>query len=542
MLRVLRHYLPLRKAFLIAAETVLLTLVLSAWLTAHLWDVAPVVREELARRFNMSPEDAMGRGLLTSFFLSVLAQLAIAFNELYDVRVSGSTYDRSSRFVESAGSALGLALGSVLLAHVWGLQRMLDVPPLSLGQRVQTVVFGLLTGFALLYWWRAAFHWMLRRSNFGERVLLFGSGKGAQDLAREIRERPDAGFELVGVLADVAPASAGPSAPAASSAERRAGQLFSLRRATEVGAVALARANEPATAAPPAEAAPEPWFEALLLPALPAGDVKTLFDLAQKEKVDIVVVALDDRRKKLPVDDLLDCRLAGISVREREALYEQITGKIAVEALRPSYLIFNEGFAHHPWTELGKRVIDVAAALLILLLTWPLMIATAIAVRVDSPGPILFSQERVGRENKPFTLFKFRSMRADAEKLSGPVWATQDDPRITRCGRFLRKSRLDELPQLFNVLAGHMSLVGPRPERPHFVQDLSEKIPYFRQRHVVKPGLTGWAQINYRYGSTFEDAIQKLQYDLFYIKNQSLLFDLSILFNTVKIVLLRKGT
>jgi exopolysaccharide biosynthesis polyprenyl glycosylphosphotransferase len=178
----------------------------------------------------------------------------------------------------------------------------------------------------------------------------------------------------------------------------------------------------------------------------------------------------------------------------------------------------------------------------VLLLTWPLMIATAIAVRLDSPGPILFSQERVGRDNKPFTLFKFRSMRADAEKQSGPVWATADDPRVTRVGRIIRRLRLDELPQLFHVLAGDMSMVGPRPERPHFVADLGARIPYFGQRHIVKPGLTGWAQINYRYGSTFEDAVQKLQYDLFYIKNQSLLFDLSILFNTVKIVILRKGT
>ncbi|MBK7877137.1 MAG: TIGR03013 family PEP-CTERM/XrtA system glycosyltransferase [Planctomycetes bacterium] len=550
MLRVLRHYLPLRKALLIAGETVLLTLVLSLWLTAHLWDATSALRAQLAQQVPaLSIEDAALRCILTAFSLSVLAQLAIAFNELYDVRVSGSNYDRSSRFVESAGSALGIGLGSVLLAHVWGLQRVLDVPPLSLSQRVQTVVFGLLTGFALLYWWRAAFHWMLRRSNFGERVLIFGSGKGAFDLAREIRERPDAGYELVGLLPD-----AGIGAPREPSAqERRGGQLFSLRRADVAGGPALALAKDPgatvasapqtAAAANVAPAAPaEPWLADLLLPSLPSAEATSLFDLAQKRKVDVVVIALEDRRKMLPVDDLLDCRLAGISVREREALYEQITGKIAVESLRPSYLIFNEGFARHPFTELGKRAVDVVVALAMLLVTWPLMLATAIAVRLDSPGPILFSQERVGLDNKPFTLFKFRSMRADAEKHSGPVWATQDDPRITRCGKFIRKTRLDELPQLFNVLAGHMSLVGPRPERPHFVQDLSEKIPYFRQRHIVKPGLTGWAQINYRYGSTFEDAVQKLQYDLFYIKNQSLLFDLSILFNTVKIVILRKGT
>jgi exopolysaccharide biosynthesis polyprenyl glycosylphosphotransferase len=192
--------------------------------------------------------------------------------------------------------------------------------------------------------------------------------------------------------------------------------------------------------------------------------------------------------------------------------------------------------------ELGQRLLDIAVALLMLVFVWPLMILTALAVRADSPGPALFSQERIGRDGKPFTLYKIRSMRTDAETASGPVWATANDPRITRVGRFIRKSRLDELPQLFNVLAGSMSLVGPRPERAHFVDDLATKIPYFRQRHLVKPGLTGWAQINYRYGASFEDAVQKLQYDLFYIKNQSLLFDLSILFNTVKIVLLRKGT
>ncbi len=302
MLRVLRHYLPIRKALLIAGETVLLTLVLSLWLSAHLWEPTSALRGELAQLVPaLSVDDAAVRCVLTAFTLSVLAQLAIAFNELYDVRVSGSNYDRSSRFVESAGSALGLALGAVLLAHVWGLQRVLDVPPLSLSQRVQTVVFGLLTGFALLYWWRAAFHWMLRKSNFGERVLLFGSGKGALDLAREIRERPDAGYELVGVLTDAGLAS-GRDAPRD---ERRGGQLFSLRRAPAadvVGGAALARASEPGASA---SAAPEtaavaaaplrPWLAPLLVPALPNEEAKSLFELAEKRKVDVVVIALEDR-------------------------------------------------------------------------------------------------------------------------------------------------------------------------------------------------------------------------------------------------------
>ena len=173
---------------------------------------------------------------------------------------------------------------------------------------------------------------------------------------------------------------------------------------------------------------------------------------------------------------------------------------------------------------------------------WWVMLIVAVVVRLTSPGPILFTQERVGQDGRPFVLMKFRSMRADAEKLSGPVWATEDDPRITRFGKFMRKTRLDELPQLFNVLSGSMSLVGPRPERQHFVDQLAARIPYFQLRHIVKPGVTGWAQTNYPYGNTEEDALHKLQYDLFYIKNYSVLFDLSILVSTIKTVVLRRGT
>jgi len=256
----------------------------------------------------------------------------------------------------------------------------------------------------------------------------------------------------------------------------------------------------------------------------------------------MIVIAFEERRGSLPTEELLRCRLEGIWVEEAESFFERLTGKIPAEAMRPSYLIFNPGFGMHPLAAAAKRLLDFTLALVGLLVTWPIMLAVALAVRLDTPGPILFRQERTGWRGRPFTLNKFRSMRADAEKLSGPVWASEDDPRVTRVGKFLRKARLDELPQLFNVLAGTMSLVGPRPERPHFVAELAAKLPYYHQRHSVKPGLTGWAQINYPYGNTVEDALQKLQYDLFYIKYQSLLFDLSIVFHTVKTVLLRKGT
>ena len=249
-----------------------------------------------------------------------------------------------------------------------------------------------------------------------------------------------------------------------------------------------------------------------------------------------------DRRETLPIHALMHCRLTGIEVREREEIFEEITGRIAVSGMRPSYLIFNEGFRRHSWADLAKRFFDIVLSLVILFLFWPVMLLTALVVKLDSPGPALFRQERVGLKGQPFVVNKFRSMRTDAEAATGPVWSSEDDPRITKVGRFIRKTRLDELPQLFNVLGGSMSLVGPRPEREHFVKDLAERIPYFHQRHIVKPGLTGWAQIKYSYGSTDEDALAKLQYDLFYIKNHSVLFDLSILFSTIKTVVLRKGT
>ena len=259
-------------------------------------------------------------------------------------------------------------------------------------------------------------------------------------------------------------------------------------------------------------------------------------------RVDSLAVALADSRGTLPVRELLAIRLNGVAIEESQALFERVTGKIPIGAMRPSYLIFNKGFATDPAADLGKRLLDIFLALLVFTFTWPLMILTAIAVRMDSAGPVLFRQERCGHHGRPFTVLKFRSMSADAEAKSGPVWASEGDPRITRVGRFIRKTRLDELPQVFNVLLGDMSMVGPRPERQHFVEQLAQEIPYFNQRHVVKPGLTGWAQVNYPYGNTVEDSKNKLQFDLFYIKHQSLLFDLSILFSTIKTVVLRRGT
>jgi sugar transferase (PEP-CTERM system associated) len=241
------------------------------------------------------------------------------------------------------------------------------------------------------------------------------------------------------------------------------------------------------------------------------------------------------------MDSLLECKTSGIKVQEGSSFYEQLTGKIMIEGLRKSWLIFSDGFVVSRGTLFAKRLLDLTVAAVGFVLSFPLMLLVALAVRLDSPGPVLFRQERLGRGGRPFTLWKFRSMRTDAEAKSGPAWAAKDDPRVTRIGRFLRKARLDELPQFWNVLVGDMSLVGPRPERELFVKQLLETCPFYEQRLVVRPGLTGWAQVKAPYASSFEESVEKLKYDLYYIKNLSLFLDISILLSTARIVLLGKG-
>ncbi len=541
MIHVLRHYFPLRKAFLVVSETVLLTLVVFAGMSLHLRGSALDDRVVLVLAYQgLSWGDAYNRCLVFSFAISVLGQVAIAFNELYDFRISSSFYDRAARFLGSAGTAVLLAVGAVVFVRLAGLQRHLQFPGVPTSQQVFLLTIWLITGFAILFFWRNLFHWLLRRWNFNERVLILGTGKGARALCTELVERLDTGLEVVGVVAAEprrsaghrAESSGGARAYSAAAPRGEGGAVLRLQRDDEE-TPALFRADDPAVlvrADGEEIERGEPLSEGGIL------------DLARDLDVDTIAVALDDRRSRQPTEELLQCRLEGLIVEEGEVLYERVTGKIAIDAMRPSYLIFNRGFVQNAPAALAKRLIDIVAAVVGLVLAAPLMVVTAILIRFDSPGPVLFRQERCGRRGDPFTLLKFRSMREDAEKHSGPVWATADDPRITKLGSFLRKSRIDEIPQLFNVLVGTMSMVGPRPERPHFVEDLADKIPYYKQRHIVKPGLTGWAQINYPYGNTIEDATQKLQYDIFYIKNQSLLFDLSILFNTIKTVALRKGT
>jgi sugar transferase (PEP-CTERM system associated) len=269
---------------------------------------------------------------------------------------------------------------------------------------------------------------------------------------------------------------------------------------------------------------------------------KKIIAIAEKYKIDEIVIAMDDRRIQLPLDELLDCKMSGLTVMNIVEFYEREQGLISLENVSPSWLIFCDGFAQGDFRSLEKRFFDWFASLILLGVAWPVMLLTAFAIFLESglKGPILYRQVRVGEKNRNFEVLKFRSMKTDAES-NGAQWAQQNDNRVTRVGRVIRNCRIDELPQIFNVLRGDMSFVGPRPERPEFVQGFNERIPYYRERHRVKPGITGWAQLCYPYGADENDTIQKLQYDLYYVKNYSLFLDFSIMLNTVEVILWGKG-
>ena len=268
---------------------------------------------------------------------------------------------------------------------------------------------------------------------------------------------------------------------------------------------------------------------------------RRLMDIVLAHQVDEIVVAPDDRRLRLPVDQILDCKMSGTMVLDLLSFFEKETSRIKLDVLHPSWIFFSDGFRLSGLAQ--KRGLDLLAGVSIFLLTWPLMLLVALAILIESKGkgPIMFHQVRVGLNGEPFRVHKFRSMRTDAEADGVARWATKDDNRITRVGTIIRKARLDELPQVFNVLLGEMSLVGPRPERPEFVEELTKEIPFYSERHRVKPGLTGWAQLSYPYGATTEDARNKLEFDLYYVKNASAFLDLIILLETVEVVLWGKG-
>ncbi len=330
--------------------------------------------------------------------------------------------------------------------------------------------------------WRAAYNWLIRQPFLRERVHVVGEGERAKWLVKIIRAKPELGMDVMGWS----------------------------------GAMGGGSMNR----------------EALR---------DKLAEIAEKHDLDRVIIALEDRRGTMPVRELLDLRLSGVKVEDATGIVEKISGKIEVDSIHPSWLIFSEGFRLNPTFMFLRRFFSLVVSLVLLLAVLPLLPLIALAIKLTSPGPVLYAQKRVGRNGKVFTCYKFRTMRADAETAHGPSWAGDNDPRVTLVGRWLRRVRIDEIPQLWNVLRGEMGFVGPRPERPEFVEWLSREIPYYPLRHVIRPGITGWAQIRYQYGASLEESKEKLKFDLYYIKHMSLSFELMIVLESVKIVLLRRG-
>jgi sugar transferase (PEP-CTERM system associated) len=352
-------------------------------------------------------------------------------------------------------------------------------PEMDIGPYVFPVGVSFLA--VLLVLWRGAYEWIIGLAIFRERVYVLGCGERARAVVELLQTSHDAGMEVLGWKGK---------------GEIR-GRLESF-----------------------------------------SADLRAF--RGPKPGIDRVIVAMEDRRASMPVRELLDLRLLGVVIENSSTLMERLSGKLPLDGLNPSTLIFTEGFRMNASQQIFRRLLSFAVSFTALLICLPLLPLIALAVRLSSPGPILFSQTRVGQRGRLFTAYKFRTMQQDAEA-QGAVWATKDDPRVTTIGKFMRNTRLDEIPQLWNVLRGDMAFVGPRPERPEFVQWLSQEIPYYDLRHMIRPGITGWAQVRYRYGASLEETKHKLEYDLYYVKHQSIGLDLLIMFETIKTIILRRG-
>jgi sugar transferase (PEP-CTERM system associated) len=443
--------------------------------------VLVVISVVLAAAVRLGPVETVATITAVAWRASLIAvalQVCLHYSDLYELR---SLADRRDTFIRLL-RALGSTALILAVLYYW-------VPTLIIGRGVFVIASTIIV--ALVVGWRVAFEWLSLRLAPAERLLIVGTNTAAVTLAKELFDRRhELGVELVGFV-DPDPARVGMS---------------------------------------------------LINPGV-VGTVIDIPSIVRQRKVDRVVVSLADARGKLSMEQLLSMKLNdGVRFDHLASVYEDYTGKIAIENLRPSWLVFSEGFRKSRALAASKRAVDVILAGLGLLFALPIMIVVAPLIKFTSPGPVIYRQPRVGKDGKIFTINKFRSMRQDAERQTGAVWAVKGDPRVTPVGRFLRRSRVDEIPQLWNVLIGDMSFIGPRPERPEFVTELTRQIPFYGQRHVVRPGLSGWAQVRHSYGSSVEDALQKLQFDLFYIKNLSIAFDLFICFETLKTVLVRRGS
>lgn len=416
-------------------------------------------------------------GFLKAAVVTAFCLAAFYLYDLYDFVVMHDRRELVLRLVQ----ALGLAW--VALAIV-----MYLAPSLMIGRGVSLIALPL--ALLLMVAWRLGAHWLLGHPDVGEKILIVGSGASAVEVAREVLERRDAGFRIIGFV----------------------------------------------------DSRPELVGQSLINPRV-IGVTDDLAAIARREGVNRIVVAQGERRGHFPTKQLLDLSLSGdVHIEECASFYERLTGRVSLDMMRPSWLIFSSRARQARLSVVLRALFHRGVAFVGAIVSLPIALLTAALIKLDSPGPVLYSQERVGKNGRAFRVYKFRSMRTDAER-DGPVWASKaGDARTTRVGRVIRKIRVDEIPQFWNILRGDMNFVGPRPERPHFVKQLAEEIPFYEQRHLIPPGLTGWAQIKYPYGASVEDARQKLQYDLYYIKNQSLLLDAVILFETVKTILFGRGT
>ena len=415
-------------------------------------------------------------GWLKIALATMVCLLVLYLYDLYDFIVMTNRRELMLRMVQ----ALGIAW--VLLALLFYF-----APPLMIGRGVSVVSVPIV--LVALSLWRGMIHLLTGHPEIGEKILVVGTGRAAQDTARAVWERRDAGFRIIGF-------------------------------ATENG-------NKP----------PPEIAESKIL-----GSAKNLREIIEREKIDRVVMAVRERRGAFPTETLLKMSLAGdVSIEECTSFFERVTGQVHLDMLRPSWLIFAGRRKDTRLKTAFREFVHRMLALIGFVATLPIAAVTAVLIKLDSKGSVFYRQKRVGKNGRVFEVIKFRSMRTDAEKDGKPVWAVADDERVTRVGRIIRQIRVDEIPQFWNILKGEMSFVGPRPERPHFVEQLAREVPFYEHRHLVAPGLTGWAQVKYPYGASVEDARQKLQYDLYYIKNQSLALDFVIVFETVKIVLFGRG-
>ncbi len=409
--------------------------------------------------------------------VSVIAQVSLYFNDLYELKATDNAIDLASRLIQSIGTT------SITLAIIYFL-----FPGMIIGRWIFFASLILLLSFIVS--WRFMYSLAIKRKLFAEKAIILGSDGLARDILQAIDSRADLSYDI--------------------------GSLITHNKNQDI----------------------KDQFRGIRV----HYGFDNICNLAEAEDAKSLIVALDEKRGLFPYAELLKCKVRGINIIDGESFYERITGKLLVEKIKPSWLIFSDGFVKSRISRGTKRLVELLLSIVMLVSLSPLILLVAVAIKLDSRGPVLFSQERVGEQGKIYNLYKFRSMQSDAEKESGPVWASHNDPRITRVGKIIRKLRIDELPQLWNVFKGDMGFVGPRPERPVFVEKLEKTIPYYKERFSVRPGVTGWAQIKYPYGASEEDAREKLKYDLYYIKNMSLVMDLMVIFHTAKIVLLGRGS